>query len=623
MTSIKSPSAMVPLDDILPRVTKPARYTGGEWNSVVKDWGEVDVRVALIYPDVHEVGMSNMALPILYDIVNRDQRFLAERAFTPWVDMAAALRGAGRPLCSLESRRPLKDFDILGFSLGYELTYTNILEMLDMAGVPALASQRGEGYPLVVAGGCACLNPEPVADFVDLFVVGDGEEALPELLELYRNWKKDSHRSKDDFLRASLAIAGVYVPRFYRATYHADGTMAAFEPTIPAAPASIRRRIVTPLPPPPTRPIVPYIQAVHDRAALEIQRGCPRGCRYCQAGMIYRPLRERPMEEVLQAAEELLANTGYEELSLVSLSTSDYPGIDRLVKELLARYRQGPLSISLPSLRSDTFSLALAESLPGRRGSLTLAPEAGTERLRQVVNKALTDQDLMQAVETALQGGWTSLKLYFMLGLPTETEEDVAAIPELVRRMKDLARDGRQQLQIRVSLATFIPKPHTPFQWLPQLAPEEVELRLEALRQKLRRIGVQLSWPDSQMSQLEAVLARGDRRLGRAILRAWQKGCVFDAWSEHFQPQKWHDALAEEGLNAAFYAHRTRPFDELQPWAHIDSGVSSEFLKREYQRALSATETPDCLSGPCSACGLQHWDKDCPKRSRGRTPSTM
>ena len=619
----KSPSTSVPLDDILPRVTKPARYTGGEWNCAVKDWNEVDVRMAIIYPDVYEVGMSNLALPVLYEIVNRDPRFLAERAFAPWVDMAAALRSAGRPLFSLESRRPLKDFDILGFSLGYELTYTNILEMLDLAGIPVLASQRGEGHPLVIAGGCACVNPEPVADFIDLFLVGDGEEALPELLELCRIWKKDSQGNRDDFLRAALSVPGVYVPRFYKATYHEDGTVATFEPTISIAPTSIRRRIVSPLPPPPTHPVVPYMQAVHDRAALEIQRGCPRGCRFCQAGMIYRPLRERPMEEVLRAAEELQANTDYEELSLGSLSTSDYPGIDRLVKELTARYRQGPLSISLPSLRSDTFSLALAETLPGRRGSLTLAPEAGTERLRRVVNKALTDQDLMQAVETALQSGWTSLKLYFMLGLPKETEDDIAGIAELVHRMKDVARDGRRQLQLRVSLATFIPKPHTPFQWLPQLTPADVELRLDTLRQKLRRVGVQLSWPDSQMSQLEAVLARGDRRLGRAIFRAWQKGCVFDAWSEHCQPQKWHEALAEEGLNAAFYAHRLRPLNEALPWAHIDAGVSPEFLKREYEKALAGEETPDCRTGPCTACGMQHWDKDCPKKSHGRAQPTM
>ncbi|MBI4296903.1 MAG: TIGR03960 family B12-binding radical SAM protein [Chloroflexi bacterium] len=606
---------IVPLDDILPQVTRPARYTGGEWNSIVKDWDATEVRIALIYPDVYEIGMSNLAIPILYDILNRDPAILAERAFTPWVDMTAALRQAGRPLFSLESRRPLKDFDILGFSLGYELTYTNVLEMLDLAGIPLLASERGEEHPLIIAGGSETLNPEPMADFIDLFVVGEGEEALPELLELYRTWKRGAGRKKEEFLRAALSVPGVYVPRFYRVAYNPDGTLASFIPTLPEAPAQVQRRIVDPLPPPPIRPIVPYLQAVHDRATLEVQRGCPRGCRFCQAGIIYRPLRERPMEEVLQAAEELLANTGYEELSLVSLSTGDYPGIDRLVRELTRRYRQGPLSISLPSLRLDSFSVALAQTLPGRRGGLTFAPEAGTGRLRQVLNKSLTDQDLTQAVETALQAGWTNLKFYFMMGLPTESEEDEAALVELARRLRRMAGEKGHHLQLKVSLALFIPKPHTPFQWLPQLTPEEAQPRLERLRQGLRRAGAHLSWADPRSSQLEAVLARGDRRLGRAIYRAWRKGCVFDAWSEHLQPQKWQEALAEEGLDPTFYAHRARPLEELLPWAHIDIGVSPEFLKGEYEKALAGQETPDCRTGPCSLCGMQHWDKDCPKRS--------
>ena len=601
-------------DSLLSQVTKPARYTGGEWNSTVKDWESTPIRIALSYPDVYEIGMSNIALPILYDLLNRQPDVLAERVFAPWVDMAAAMSAEGIPLLSLESQHPLKDFDIIGFSLGYELTYTNVLNMLHLAQIPVLAAERNDAQPVIIAGGSGALNPEPMADFIDLFVVGDGEEVLLELLDCFRNGKG---RGKKELLRRAAAIPGVYVPGLYRVEYDADGSFKSITPTVPEASPGIQRRMVTSLPPPVTRSAVPFIEVVHDRGAIEIQRGCSRGCRFCQAGFIYRPVRERPGEEVVRAAGELVANCGYDEVSLVSLSTCDYTGIDRLVTELAHHYPN--LALSLPSLRIDDFSVKLMGSLPARsRTGLTFAPEAGSDRLRQTINKNVPEDALLETVATAFARGWHALKLYFMVGLPTETTDDVEGIVQLVEKVRATGRQASGKTpQLRISVATFVPKPHTPFQRVAQEDEAALNAKHEILKSGLRRKGIRLSWSDPKLSLLEAVLSRGDRRLGQVIYRAWQLGATFDAWNEHFNYENWRRAFAESGLEPDFYARRERPPDEPLPWSHIDTGVSADFLKREYQQALASRETLDCRHNPCQACGLEKRHPACRQKLGG------
>ena len=603
-------------DSLLFQVTRPARYTGGEWNAVSKDWDKTGLKFALGYPDLYEIGMSNMALPILYDILNSQPDVLAERVFAPWVDMEAALRSAGLPLLSLESKRPLKDFDVIGFSLDYELTYTNVLNILDLAQIPVLAAERDDSHPVVIAGGSCCLNPEPMSDFFDFFVIGEGEEVLPELIDRLRQWQKNK-ASKKELLPEVAKIPGVYVPAFYQVEYHADGLVKSFTPTAPAAGAVIERRIVDRLPPPVTRPVVPYIEIVHDRGAVEIQRGCTRGCRFCQAGVIYRPLRQRPQAEIIEAAGEIITNCGYNEISLVSLSSSDYPRLDELVSQLAAKYKN--LALSLPSLRLDSFSLELMESLPSRRKpSLTFAPEAGSQRLRRIVNKGVTEEQIVATASAAFSRGWRSLKLYFMLGLPGETTEDIEAIIDLVAKIRAAGKGIKGGLpQVRISLSTFIPKPHTPFQWVAQASQDELNARHQLLKAGLRRKGSHLSWADPAISQLEAALSRGDRRIGRVIYDAWKSGSTFDAWDERFNYQNWLDAFAKSKLEPGFYAHRERSLDELLPWAHIDTGVSAEFLKREYRRSLKGQETPDCREKSCSACGLERRQEDCRQKLKG------
>jgi radical SAM family uncharacterized protein len=599
-------------DDILYEVSRPARYCGGEWNSRVKNWQAVKLHIALAFPDVYEIGMSNMALPILYKIINDHPDALAERVFAPWVDMEAQLRLNNLPLLSLETNRPLKDFDVIGFSLGYELTYTNVLNMLDLAKIPLFSNQRNDSYPLIIAGGSCALNPEPMADFIDLFVVGEAEEIILKLLEVFDNFKCD----KKKLLEQAAGLPGVYVPALYEVSYHQDGTTAVIEPRIPEARLPIERQIVSALSQPVTDPVVPHIRAVHDRGAVEIQRGCSRGCRFCQAGMIYRPVRELPQKEITNAVAELVNNCGYSEISLVSLSTGDYHDISGLIGHLSGICSRDNLSLSLPSLRIDASSINLIESLPHRRKTtLTFAPEAGTERLRQAMNKNISEEDMFAAFASAFEKGWFNLKLYFMVGLPTETMDDVKGIVDLVARTSQLGKKLRSRSPgLRVSVATFVPKAHTPCQWAAQNRDEELAPKHELLKQGFRRLGVRFSWQDTKTSQLEAVMSRGDRRLGKVIHRAWELGNRFDAWHECFNYDNWSKAFQENGLDPAFYASRERAFDEILPWQHIDIGVTRSFLLKEYESIFLVSSTGDCRSGSCNACGLQRWHVDCRKK---------
>ena len=603
---------MASLDDILYQVSKPARYTGGEWNSIAKDWQATPIRVALAFPDTYEVGMSNLALPILYEVLNSQPDVLTERVYAPWADMETHLRHHNIPLFSLETKHPLSDFDIVGFSLGYELTYTNVLNMLDLAQIPLFSRQRNDSHPLIIAGGSSALNPEPMADFIDLFVIGEAEEAILKFLEVFRAYKD----SKRQLLREASNLPGIYVPSLYQVEYHEDGTFAGITSIAPEAKLTIERQIVAKLPQPVTRPVVPYIQVVHDRAAIEIQRGCSRGCRFCQAGMIYRPVRELPEQEAIDAAAALVRNSGHNEVSLVSLSTGDYHNINGLIGQLTRNRYPDNLTLSLPSLRLDTSSVELIEALPSRRKTtLTFAPEAGSERLRQIINKSIPEEAILDTFAAVFDRGWLNLKLYFMVGLPTETIDDVKGIVDLVTKTCQLGRKTRNKPpRVRVSVATFIPKPHTPCQWLAQDTEEQLTPKHELLKQGLRRIGAQLSWQDPTTSQLEAVLSRGDRRLGKVIHKAWESGSKFDAWHEHFDYDNWLHAFKECRLEPRFYANRQRPLDELLPWHHIDIGVTLDFLKKEYHNMWQGKETPDCRHGPCNACGLQRWQSDCQQK---------
>lgn len=599
---------MLDIEPLLARVQKPARYAGEEWNAVRKDWNKVGVRVAFAFPDVYEVGMSYLGLQILYHLVNSREDALMERVFAPWVDMEGEMRRRGVPLFTLESRRPVRDFDLLAFTLQYELTFTNVLNMLDLAGLPLRAAERGPEHPLVVAGGPCAFNPEPLADFIDLFVIGEGEEVLGELLDLYLEMG-GRRCDRQLFLRRAASLPGVYVPSLYRVLYKEDGTVLRVEPR-GGVPPRVLKRVVRRFDgaPFPTRPVVPYLGVVHDRGMLEIQRGCTRGCRFCQAGMIYRPVRERKPDTLLQQAAALLKHTGYEEISLVSLSTADYSRIKELVRSLLDSFAGLGVSVSLPSLRADAFSVELAREVQRvRRSTLTFAPEAGTQRLRDVINKGVTEEDLLEAAGAAFKAGWTAVKLYFMIGLPTETDEDLEGIAALSRRVLARARElgvPPNRLRVTVSVSSFVPKSHTPFQWEPQVERGELVRRQGYLRRRLRERGLEFRWHGAEASFLEAALARGDRRLGRALEEAWRLGCRFDGWTECFDFARWQEAFARAGLDPAFYAYRRYRYEDVLPWDHIDAGVSREYLIREHKKALAGLTTPDCREGRCAGCGL-------------------
>lgn len=600
-------------DDILLNIEKPARYIGGEVNSVMKDKDKVDIRFAMCFPDVYEIGMSHLGIQILYDMFNRREDTWCERVYSPWLDLDKVLRKKNIPLFALESQDPVRDFDFLGITIQFEMCYTNILQILDLSHIPLHATDRTEADPIVIGGGPCAYNPEPLAEFFDIFYIGEGETVYDELLDTYKAWKK-SGGSRKDFLRQAARIEGLYVPQFYDATYNEDGTIAAFTPNDPCAPSKVRKQVVMDVTdaPYPMKPVVPYIKATQDRVVLEIQRGCIRGCRFCQAGMIYRPTRERSVETLKEYARTMLKNTGHEEISLSSLSSSDYSKLNELVTFLIEEFKDRGINISLPSLRIDAFSLDVMSKVQDiRKSSLTFAPEAGSQRMRDVINKGLTEEEILTGAGQAFEGGWTKVKLYFMLGLPTETEKDMKEIARLsdrvARRYYEIPKEDRHgKCQITASSSFFVPKPFTPFQWAAMYPAEEYDRRAhlvnDEFREQLNRKSLKYNWHDAQGTVLEGVMARGDRRVGKVIVEAYRLGCLFDSWTETFRNDLWMQAFDNTRVDIAFYNQRVRGKDEIFPWDFIDIGVSRSFLRREWERAMNETVTPNCRE-QCSGCG--------------------
>lgn len=595
------------LERILPRVQKPARYTGGEYNQIIKDKAKVELRMALCFPDTYEIGMSNLGTRILYGSINELDGVWCERCYAPWGDMEGEMRAAGVPLFALESGDPLSEFDALGFSLGYEMAYTTVLNMLDMAGIPIHSGDRGELLPLVFAGGTSCCNPEPMADFFDLCVIGEGEEMDNELLELLLTAKRENW-AKEAFLLRAAEIQGVYVPRFYTPSYNADGTISSFE-VRPGAPETVVKRIVTDFENSyfPTAPVVPSTEIVHDRVTIELFRGCVRGCRFCQAGYAYRPVRSRSPEKCVEQGIDSLKNTGYQEITLSSLSTSDYRGLDELCDGLLDFCVPRSIGLSLPSLRADNFSLDLMNRVQKvRKSGLTFAPEAGTQRLRDAINKNVLEEDLLRTCSIAFEGGWNTIKLYFMLGLPTETDEDVLGIADLAHKVlalwKSHASNKSRGCKITVSTSCFVPKPQSPFQWEAQVSMEEYRRRVTLLREHMRAKAITYNWHDADTSYIEAVLSRGDRRLGAVIEQVWRSGGRLDSWGEYFSFDRWMSAFEKCGLDPDFYACRERSFDEILPWSRVTMGVKPDFLWHEREMSRLSRLSPDCRK-KCTACG--------------------
>ena len=597
------------LEPLLLKVQKPIRYVGGEYNSVVKDKAGIRTRMALCFPDNYEIGMSHLGLKILYSLINAREDCWAERVYAPWPDMEALMRENHIPLYGLESLDPLKEFDFLGFSLQYELSYTNILNMLDLAGIDPLAENRTNDDPVIFAGGPCAMNAEPLCDFFDCFQLGEGEEIMLEMIDLYQKHRASGKWDKKAFLKDAAQIPGMYVPSLYDVTYHEDGTIAAITPK-DGAPAKITKRIVRDFDKVfyPDTFIVPYTEVVHDRAVLEVMRGCIRGCRFCQAGFIYRPIRAKKPDTLCSQGKALCESTGYEEMSLASLSTSDHPQVEEMLDKIIDYTQEEHINLSLPSLRVDNFSKELLDKVSKvRKSGLTFAPEAGTQRLRDVINKGVTEEEIMRTSRIAFQGGYTSVKLYFMLGLPFETMEDVLGITALGQRVVDLyyslpTKPKGKAVNVSISVSTFVPKPFTPFQWAAQNTFDEIVEKQHALTHSVTTRKISLAWHEVRTSVLEGVIARGDRRLGKAIYNAWKLGCKFDSWEEFFDFDKWVKAIADAGLTMEFYASRQRTPDEIFPWDHIDVGVSKAFLRREYEKASRAEITPNCKEH-CAGCG--------------------
>lgn len=605
-------------DEILMQIEKPARYIGGEVNSVVKNPDEVDVRFAMCFPDVYEIGMSHLGMKIIYDMLNRRDDIYCERVFSPWIDLHKKMKEENIPLFSLESQDPLFLFDFLAITIQYEMCYTNILQILDLAQIGIFSKDRKEDAPIVIGGGPCTYNPEPLADFFDIFYIGEGETVYFELMDLYKEHKKNK-TSRKEFLKAAAKIEGIYVPSLYDVSYKEDGTIESFLPIEEGIQATIKKQVEMNLGDTyyPKKPVVPFMKVTQDRVVLEIQRGCIRGCRFCQAGMIYRPTRERPLSMLKEYALDMLKNTGYDEISLSSLSSSDYSKLKELTEFLVEHCGEKKINIALPSLRIDAFSLDVMSKVQDvKKSSLTFAPEAGSQRMRNVINKGLTEEIILSGAQEAFKGGWKKVKLYFMLGLPTETEEDMAAIAELCEKIAmtyykmDAEYRNKTRVSVGASASFFIPKPFTPLQWAPMCEVEEYNKKAYFVNDQMKaqhnKKSLSFKWHDAKTTVLEGILARGDRKISRVIYDAYKKGCIYDAWTEFFDFDKWMEAMDENGLSTAFYTTRQRSLDEIFPWDFIDIGVTKKFLKREWEKAMNEEVTPNCKQN-CAGCGANIW----------------